>query len=62
MKRIHGKAEEVAAHPFLATSLETMNYRVRLAALMQLPVEQYLGRMNRLLDAQVKMMAAQVEM
>jgi radical SAM superfamily enzyme YgiQ (UPF0313 family) len=58
----YGKAEEVAAHPFLATSLETMNYRVRLAALMQLPVEQYLGRMNRLLDAQVKMMAAQVEM
>ncbi|MBW2465756.1 MAG: radical SAM protein [Deltaproteobacteria bacterium] len=54
------KAEELASDPYLAPSLETMNYRVQLAALMQLPVEKYLTRMNRLLDAQVKMMAAQV--
>ncbi len=55
------KADDLAAHPFLSTSLETMNYRVVLASLMQLPLESYLARVNRLLDAQVKMMAAQVQ-
>ncbi|MFC1837534.1 radical SAM protein [Thermodesulfobacteriota bacterium] len=52
------KADELAANPLLSTSLETMNYRVRLASLMQMPLVNYTKRMNRMLDAQVKMMAA----
>lgn len=54
------KAEEIASHPILSTNLETMNHRIRLASLMQFPVEKYLHRTNRFLDTQVKMMAAQV--
>lgn len=54
------EAEKIGADPRLATSLQTMNLRVNLASLQQLPVTQYLQRMNRLLDSQVKMMAAKM--
>ncbi|MBU1139899.1 MAG: hypothetical protein KKA76_13035, partial [Proteobacteria bacterium] len=54
------EAEKIGADPRLATSLQTMNLRVNLASLRQLPVERYLERMNRLLDSQVKMMAAKM--
>lgn len=54
------KAEELAANPLLSTNLETMNHRVRLAALLQYPVDEYLCRMDRMIDTQVKMMAAQL--
>ncbi|MCB2181748.1 MAG: radical SAM protein [Desulfobulbaceae bacterium] len=54
------EAEEIGNDPRLATSLQTMNLRVNLASLQQLPVERYLRRMNRLLDSQVKMMAAKM--
>lgn len=54
------RAEEIASHPILSTNLETMNHRISLASLLQLPVEKYLDRTNRFLDTQVKMMAAEV--
>ncbi|MBU1233949.1 MAG: radical SAM protein [Proteobacteria bacterium] len=54
------EAEKIGADPRLATSLQTMNLRVNLASLRQLPVERYLERMNRLLNSQVKMMAAKM--
>jgi len=54
----YDEAEEVAANPLLTTNLKTMNLRVKLAAARQLPVSTYLARMDTLLDAQVKMMHA----
>ncbi len=56
----YGEAEEVASDPRLATSLQTMNLRVKLAALLELPVEEYLRRLDLLLDSQVKMMRARI--
>lgn len=56
----YARAEELAAHPLLATNLETMGHRVRLASLLQLPVAEYLKRMDAMLDTQVMMMAAEV--
>ncbi len=52
------EAERIGADPRLATSLQTMHLRVRLAALQGLPVEEYLHRMDTFLDSQVKMMMA----
>jgi radical SAM superfamily enzyme YgiQ (UPF0313 family)/tetratricopeptide (TPR) repeat protein len=52
------EAEEIAAQPALATSLETMHLKVTLASLLRLPAGEYLRRMDTLLDSQVKMMAA----
>ncbi|MBU0945136.1 MAG: radical SAM protein [Proteobacteria bacterium] len=54
------EAEKIGADPRLATSLQTMNLRVNLASLQQLPVAHYLQRMDQLLDSQVKMMAAEI--
>ncbi|MFZ5799736.1 MAG: radical SAM protein [Desulfobulbus sp.] len=56
----YGQAEELASHPLLATNLETMALSVRLASLLQLPLAEFLRRMDRLLDTQVKMMAAEL--
>lgn len=36
------EAEEIANDPRLGTSLQTMNLRVKLASLLELPVEEYL--------------------
>ncbi len=52
------EAEEVAGDPRLATSLQTMNLRVKLASLLDLPVPEYLRRLDLLLDSQIKMMRA----
>ncbi len=54
------EAEMIGADPLLATSLQTMNLRVKLASLRQLPIENYLRRVDTLLDSQVKMMAAKM--
>lgn len=54
------EAEKIGADPRLANSLQTMNLRVNLASLQQLPVARYLKRMDRLLDSQVKIMAAKI--
>ena len=54
----YDEAEAAAANPLLATSLQIMNLRARIASLRQLPVEVYLERLDTLLDAQVKMMHA----
>ena len=52
------QAEEVAGNPLLATNLETLNLKVKLAAVANLSIEEYLQRMDSLLDVQVKMAAA----
>ena len=52
------EAERIGADPRLATSLQTMHLRVRLAALQQLPTDEYLRRMDTFLDSQVRMMMA----
>ena len=52
------EAEKIGADPRLATSLQTMHLRVRLAALQQLPEQEYLRRMDTFLDSQVRMMMA----
>ncbi|GAB4336554.1 MAG: hypothetical protein Kow0089_06950 [Desulfobulbaceae bacterium] len=54
------KAERLASNPLLATNIETMSHRVRLASMLRLPVEEYLARMERMLDTQARIMAAQV--
>ena len=51
-------AEAIAADPKLATSLQILNQQVTLASLRQLPVGDYLKRMENLLDCQIKMMHA----
>ena len=52
------EAERIGADPRLATSLQTMHLRIRLAALQQLPQDEYLQRMETFLDSQVRMMMA----
>ncbi len=52
------EAERIGADPRLATSLQTMHLRVQLAARGRLPVAEYLRRMDRFLDSQVRMMMA----
>ena len=52
------EAEAVAAHPLLATNLETLDLRVKLAAVGGLPLATYLQRMETFLDIRVKMAAA----
>ncbi len=54
------EAEEIANDPRLATSLHTMNLRVKLASLLELPVREYLRRLDLLLDSQIKMMRARI--
>ncbi len=52
------EAEKMGADPRIETSLQTMNLKVQLAAVQQLPIAEYLRRMDRLLESQAKMMAA----
>jgi hypothetical protein len=54
------EAEEIANDPRLAISLQTMNLRVKLASLLELPVPEYLRRLDLLLDSQIKMMKARI--
>jgi anaerobic magnesium-protoporphyrin IX monomethyl ester cyclase len=53
------EAEVIAANPLLVNSLETLDLKVKLAALRGLPLSTYLQRMESFLDIRVKMMAAQ---
>lgn len=55
------QAEKVAANPLLATNLETLNLKVKLAGKARLPLNEYLQRMDCMLDVQVKMAAARSE-
>ncbi len=55
-----GQAAEVAGNPLLATNLETLNLKVRLAAMANVSLEEYLLCMDSLLNVQVKMAAAAI--
>jgi tetratricopeptide (TPR) repeat protein len=52
------QAEKAAANPLLATNLETLNLKVKLAGKAGLSLREYLRRVDRMLDVQVKMAAA----
>jgi hypothetical protein len=54
----YAKAEAIAANPLLATNLETLDLKVKLAAAGGLPLPVYLQRMDTFLDIRVKMAAA----
>ncbi len=56
----YDEAEKIAFDPKLSTSLQILNQRVTIAALRQLPVADYLERMDKLLDGHVKMMHAKM--
>jgi radical SAM superfamily enzyme YgiQ (UPF0313 family) len=60
--RIHlgryDEAEKIAADPKFSSSLQILNQRVILASLRELPVSDYLSRVDRMLACQVRMMHA----